>query len=111
MPDTDKQMERESIVLRICWMLVFTLIWYVAEILLAFVIVLQLLCRLFQGQTNVDLLQVGDSLSQYLAQIGQFGSFNTEDKPWPFSDWPTPRLRESNGLDDPAAVVDVTPKP
>jgi hypothetical protein len=26
-----------------------------------------------------------------LAQIGRFGSFNTDDKPWPFADWPAPQ--------------------
>ncbi|HCT03799.1 MAG TPA: DUF4389 domain-containing protein, partial [Pseudomonas sp.] len=29
-----------------------------------------------------------------LAQIGRFGSFHTEQKPWPFADWPTPRAPE-----------------
>lgn len=90
MRDANEQIEHESIVLRIFWMLMFTLVWYLAELLLGLVIVLQLLCRIFQGQTNTDLLGFGDSLSQYLAQIGQFGSFNTEEKPWPFADWPTP---------------------
>jgi hypothetical protein len=36
------------------------------------------------------LLSFGDSLSQYVAQIGRFGTFNSDEKPWPFADWPTP---------------------
>ena len=95
MRDANEQIEHESIVLRIFWMLVFTLIWYLAELLLGLVIVLQLICRIFQGKINTDLLGFGDSLSQYLAQIGQFGSFNTEEKPWPFTDWPTPQASEA----------------
>lgn len=91
MRDPNEQIEHESIVLRIFWMLLFTLVWYLAEVLLGLVIVIQLFCRIFQGKTNADLLGFGDSLSQYLAQIGQFGSFNTEEKPWPFADWPMPR--------------------
>lgn len=95
MPDADEQIERESLLVRIFWMLIFTLAWYVAEIVLAVVVILQLCCRLLQGRPNVDLLRFGDGLSQYLAQIGRFGSFNTEEKPWPFADWPMPSPQES----------------
>jgi hypothetical protein len=90
MADDNQKLERESLLLRIFWMLVFTLVWYVAEVVLAVVVILQLVFRLVQGKPKPELLQLGDSLSQYLAQIGQFGSFNTEEKPWPFADWPAP---------------------
>ena len=83
--------ERESIGLRIVWMLVFTLCWQVAATILGFVVLLQLGYRLFYTAPNASLLSFGDSLSQYLAQIGRFGTFNTDEKPWPFADWPTPR--------------------
>ena len=91
MGDVNEQLERESVVLRICWMLVFTLVSQLAEILLGAVVVLQLGCRLVQGRANGQLLELGDSLSQYLAQIGRFGTFNSDEKPWPFADWPVPR--------------------
>lgn len=91
MRDANEQIDRESLVLRIVWMLIFTLIWYLAEVLLGLVIVIQLICRIFLGRTNDELRSFGDSLSQYLAQIGQFGTFNTEEKPWPFADWPAPQ--------------------
>lgn len=81
----------EPIGLRIVWMLLFLLVWQVAELLLAGVVLLQLICRLIYGAPNAGLLGFGDSLSQYLAQIGRFGTFNSESKPWPFADWPTPR--------------------
>ncbi|KIQ00817.1 MULTISPECIES: DUF4389 domain-containing protein [Pseudomonas] len=81
----------EPIGLRIVWMLLFLLVWQVAELLLAGVVLLQLICRLVYGAPNAGLLGFGDSLSQYLAQIGRFGTFNSESKPWPFADWPTPR--------------------
>lgn len=104
MADGNEQLERESLLLRVFWMLIFTLIWYVAEVVLAVVVILQLVCRLLQGKPNAELLQLGDSLSQYLAQIGQFGTFNTEDKPWPLADWPAPAAGH-----DPSAAAP-TPK-
>ena len=84
----------ESIVLRILWMLVFALVWQVAQFLLGALVVVQLIYRLIYGAPNAGLMNFGDSLSQFLAQIGRFGSFHSDQKPWPFADWPTPRTPE-----------------
>lgn len=99
MPDVNQQVQRESLVFRIIWMLLFVLAWHLAEVALGIVVLLQLGCRIFQGQASVQLLQLGASLSQYLAQIGRFGTFNTEDKPWPFADWPAPVERGTQSSD------------
>jgi hypothetical protein len=86
-----KVLQRESILLRILWMLLFAFVWQLAELLLAGVVLVQLGYRLFYGAPSAALLAFGDSLSQYLAQIGRFGSFNSDEKPWPCADWPTPQ--------------------
>ena len=88
MSDERDDLQRESILLRIVWMLVFVIVWQLAEIVLGAVVLLQLGYRVFYGAPNGGLLAFGDSLSQYLAQIGRFGTFNSEEKPWPFTDWP-----------------------
>jgi hypothetical protein len=86
-----KLKQHESILLRIVWMLVFLLIWQVAELVLAGVVLVQLGYRLIYSAPSGSLMNFGDSLSQFLAQIGRFGTFHTDQKPWPFADWPTPR--------------------
>lgn len=86
--------QHESILLRIVWMLVFLVIWYIANLVLGGVVLVQLGYRLFYGAPSGSLMNFGDSLSQFLAQIGRFGTFHTEQKPWPFADWPTPRAPE-----------------
>lgn len=91
MNPSNRTAARESLILRIVWMLIFFLVWQLAELILLAVAVLQLLLRLINGQPNESLQGFGDSLSQYAAQIGRFGTFNTDQKPWPMSDWPTPR--------------------
>jgi len=114
MTDANEQLERESLVVRIFWMLIFVLAWHVAEVVLAAVVVLQLCCRLLQGMPNVDLLRFADGLSQYLAQIGRFGSFNTEEKPWPFADWPASGPQEKvaeTRSDSPAPTAEPQDKP
>ncbi|MDF3933930.1 DUF4389 domain-containing protein [Pseudomonas citronellolis] len=88
------RLEKESLALRIVWMLLFALVWYVAQMLLGVVVVVQLAYRIIYGAPGASLLAFGDSLSQYLAQIGRFGTFNSDEKPWPFADWPTPRAPE-----------------
>lgn len=114
MNESPKQAERESIVLRILWMLVFLLIWQVAQTLLGGVVLVQLIYRLFYGAPSASLMNFGDSLSQFLAQIGRFGSFHSDQKPWPFADWPTPRAPEGEAAHQvpPAAhpVRDEEPK-
>lgn len=94
MNDTNSEAKYESILLRVLWMLVFVMVWQVAQFLLGALVLVQLVYRLIYGAPNAGLMNFGDSLSQFLAQIGRFGSFHTEQKPWPFSDWPTPRAPE-----------------
>ena len=84
----------ESIVLRILWMLVFALVWQVAQFLLGALVVVQLIYRLVYGAPNLGLMNFGDSLSQFLAQIGRFGTFHTDHKPGQFADWPAARAPE-----------------
>lgn len=114
MNQPEQELARESILLRILWMLLFTLAWQFAELLLAGVVLVQLGYRLFYGAPSVALLAFGDSLSQYLAQIGRFGSFNSDEKPWPFADWPAPQAPQGEAAHSipPAAhpVRDEEPK-
>lgn len=89
-PPAAQTQEREALILRLVWMLVFFCIWQLAELVLLGVVLVQVGLRLLNGQTSTDLSNFGDSVSQYISQIGRFGSFSTEDKPWPLSDWPAP---------------------
>jgi hypothetical protein len=95
----------ESIVLRVVWMLVFVLVWQVAQFLLGALVVVQLIYRLVYGAPNAGLMDFGDSLSQYLAQIGRFGMFHTDLKPWPFAEWPAPRAADGEAPHTPQRAV------
>jgi len=99
--------DRESLVLRAIWMLVFFFVWQLAELVLLVVVVAQLVLRAVNGKANESLQGLGDSLSQYVAQIGRFGTFNTDRKPWPMSDWPKPRPAD---IETPPPVTPAPPK-
>ena len=84
----------DGLVLRILWVALFVVVWRVAELVLLATVLVQLAYRVFSGRPNVDVMNFGDSLSQYLAQMARFASFHSDEKPWPFADWPAPRAPE-----------------
>lgn len=114
MNESSNQTQRESIILRVLWMLVFLVVWQLAELLLGGLVLVQLIYRLIYGAPSASLMNFGDSLSQFLAQIGRFGSFHSDQKPWPFADWPTPRTPEGEAAHSvppaPHPVRDEEPK-
>ncbi len=97
----------DGLVLRILWVALFVVVWRVAELVLLATVLVQLVYRLFRGRPHVEVMNFGDSLSQYLAQMGRFASFHSDEKPWPFADWPAPREAQGEGARPltPAPVV------
>ncbi|WP_130902458.1 DUF4389 domain-containing protein [Pseudomonas sp. Sample_23] len=94
MNDPKSETQYESILLRVLWMIVYLLVWQVAQFILGAVVLVQLIYRLIYGAPSASLMSFGDSLSQFLAQIGRFGTFHSDQKPWPFADWPVPHTPE-----------------
>jgi hypothetical protein len=75
--------------LRGLYMVLFAVIYSVTEVVIGAVVILQFLFTLVTGQTNARLLQFGRSLSRYVYQIMLFFTFNSEDLPFPFNEWPS----------------------
>lgn len=103
MTPPEKTIRRESLFLRVLWMLLFFLVWQVAVPLLAILVVAQLLYRLFYRAPSLHFMNFGDSLSQYLGEIGRFAVFNTDAKPWPVADWPQARVANGEAAHVPKA--------
>lgn len=79
---------RGSIWLRLVYMVVLGVAFYVAEFVTWVVVVIQFLTSLFTGRTNDRLTRLGRNLAQYLKQIMVFLTFAGEEKPFPFAPWP-----------------------
>ncbi|MDO6459589.1 DUF4389 domain-containing protein [Granulosicoccaceae sp. 1_MG-2023] len=79
-----------DVLMRALYMLLFAVIWSVAEMALAAVAVIQLVLCLLTRETNLRLRVFGAALSRYIYQIAQFLTFTSENKPFPFGDWPSP---------------------
>jgi len=74
--------------LRLVYMLLFAVLLYVAGVVMGVVIVLQFLFALLTGSPNRNLRQFGKSLALYIYRALEFLTYSSDDKPFPFSDWP-----------------------
>ena len=75
--------------LRILFMAAYALGLYLAIVpVLLILMVAQALFTIITGEDNEKLRQFGAALSQFVHQILQFLTFNSDDKPFPFSDLP-----------------------
>ncbi len=74
--------------MRLLFMLLFGVIYAVTRIVLIAVVILQFMWVLFTADKNRPLLSFGNQLSTFVYQIYRYLTFNTECRPFPFSDWP-----------------------
>jgi hypothetical protein len=75
--------------LRLIFMLVFVVLLYVASTIVGVLVALQFLFALITGKDNANLRSLGGSLAAYIFQALRFLTYNSEDKPFPFSEWPS----------------------
>jgi len=78
-----------SVWVRLLFMALFAVLYWVAEVVLAVVVLFQFLSVLFTGQKNDKVLSFGAQLSTYAYQIFRYLTYNSEEKPFPLSDWPS----------------------
>jgi len=78
----------KSIWIRGLYILLFALLYGVAEVVLWAIILFQFGSHLLTGRSNDTLLDFSRGLNAYFYQILQYLSFRTEYKPYPLNDWP-----------------------
>ena len=79
----------ESIWIRGLFMLLFVLIYSVAELVVVAVALIQFGWVVFSSEHNPRLARFGASLSRFVYQTMQYWMFNSEEKPFPFGEWPS----------------------
>jgi hypothetical protein len=80
--------KRQSIWLRLVYMLVLTVAFNIAELVIFAVVVFQFLSSLISGRSNEQLQCFGRNAGSYLRDIVAYLTFATDDKPYPFAPWP-----------------------
>lgn len=80
--------------LRFVFMVFFAIILGVVSYVITVLVVVQFIWALIAGEGNDKLREFGSALSHYIYQILRFLTYNTEDKPFPFNDWPESEKKE-----------------
>ncbi|MCK5364331.1 MAG: DUF4389 domain-containing protein [Gammaproteobacteria bacterium] len=76
--------------LRVFFIVVFAFVYWVVNWVLAAVVLVQVLWSLITANTSEQLRAFGASLGEFLRQIVRFMTYNSDDMPFPFADWPKP---------------------
>lgn len=74
--------------LRLVYMLLFALLLYVAGFVVALLAIVQFFFSLFTGQDNLKMREFASSFAIFIHQALKFLTYVSEDKPFPFADWP-----------------------
>lgn len=73
---------------RLVYMVLFAFFLYIASMVMIGLVIVQFIFSLVTGSDNHKLRSFGHTLTTYIQQALLFLSFNSEYKPFPFSDWP-----------------------
>lgn len=82
---------------RAVYMLVFIVLFTaIADTLLPAVMLVQVIYILFTGRRNRQVVWVGKVLTDYTSAVLRYLAFATEDKPFPFGEWPSGKGGQSS---------------
>ncbi|OED41050.1 hypothetical protein ACH42_14940 [Endozoicomonas sp. (ex Bugula neritina AB1)] len=81
-------LKSESRWLRLVFMALFAVVGYLAILLVFVLSVIQVVHGFIKGEGNARLLQFSAGLNQFIYQVAQFLAYNSDEKPYPFSNWP-----------------------
>ena len=75
---------------RFLFMVICSILVWLASIVGAVVVVLGFLMVLFTGEVNRELRGIGQSLATYIYENIRYLTFNSDERPFPFgADWPS----------------------
>jgi len=100
--DYKQNLKDHSTWVRGLYIVLFTVIYSVTEIVIALIVTFQFLSVLLTRQTNDKLLTLSLNLSSYIFQILKYITFNSNDRPYPFSDFPDYNVSTSEQTPAPA---------
>jgi hypothetical protein len=86
--EIQENVKQKSIWIRGLYMILFSLFYSLAEIVLFASVIVQFFFKLFTGETNPQLLKLGQSIATYIYQIIQFLTFKSEYHVYPLGAWP-----------------------
>ena len=92
--------------IRLAYMLLFILLLMAARLIITLVVVVQFLVVLVSGSDNENLRNLGQGLGKWVYQCVMFLTFNSDNKPFPFDEWPDLDPAEGYSVNSPEQVED-----
>ncbi len=92
---------------RLIYMLIFSLLLALVKTVVWVIAALQFLLVLFTGRDNPHLRDLGQGVAKWTLQATLFLSYNSEEKPFPFADWPEIETLPEVEPEQKPATVDV----
>lgn len=92
----DNRSKWEYLLFRVLYMILFWLVSRIAWIFIGIFALVQLIYVMIRGEKQPALLSVAQSTVQYARQCGDYLTFSSEYKPFPFNDWPEAEAEESS---------------
>lgn len=93
--------------IRFAYMLLFMLLLMAARLIIFVVVVVQFLIVLMSGTDNENLRNLGQGLGKWVYQTVMFLTFNSDNKPFPFDEWPVLDPSEGYSVSSPEQVEEV----
>lgn len=78
----------EALWLRVLYMIIFGIAFWILGWTLTVTTILQLLVRLLNGRPSVELQKFGAGLGLFASQVIEYLTFRSDKLPFPFSAWP-----------------------
>ena len=73
---------------RALYILLYLIIGRFISMVLFVIAITQYIYSWLTGEPNDKILYFTEGLAEYTKQIVSYVGFNTDEKPWPFGDWP-----------------------
>jgi hypothetical protein len=91
---------------RFAYMVLFTVLLMAARLVISLVVIVQFLLVLVTGSDNENLRNLGQGLGKWVYQNLMFLTFNSDEKPFPFNEWPVVDPSEGYEVRSPEQVED-----
>ena len=86
------------------FIIVFAVIFYVLCIVIWLVVILQFFTKVLSGELNEQLSSFSENLTRFAFQILLYITFQSEQRPFPFSPWPADEKTIDGVLPEPDAA-------
>ncbi|MFQ5658932.1 MAG: DUF4389 domain-containing protein [Gammaproteobacteria bacterium] len=92
------------------FIVIFGVIFYVLYIVIWLLVIFQFLTKVITGNLNQNLFNFSDGLTRYAFQILLYITFQSEERPFPFSPWPVGDKNKSATPEKPEAAAPAATK-